>query len=557
MPTCCTNCHKLLQRIVVLETKLFAGLPKQTEHTADGHHGPPQHTAGESCESSESQQFIPSVEEQAETDRRTNRWHKQGARPKGSRDTRLSRVSRIAAVASSTPDTAMTRLVSTGILQPPIHLENRFEALMNVDEESQNMTKLGSNQPAANIATNRRSRSSRQRHSAQSAAEPRTLIVGDSIIRNVSSRTATTCCFPQATVSDVNKELRSIVMKHKTANRVIIHVGKNDIRKRQSEMLKQDFSELFETLQRLEVQSFISGPLPARGTNMFSRLLGLNTWLQRTCSTKGVNFIDNFNIFWGHRQLYKLDGLHPNKLGARVLKDNFYFSLRHPSVVCVNPLTQSPGQNMSDHRTSYQLPSHYVVEESHKDTDNATQPKQPLLMDIPAEPCSQSSSHADCDVSQQLQDSAPKDDFLENSLGSQDNTSQSPETPELEPRSPDTLSLSPAPGQNMPHSPDTLSLSPAPGQNMPHSPDTLSLSPASPLLSFSQKMEELVYAGTKLSASPQISTKKRRAPQPPKTAGSALPPPPVRALRPLPQRKGPNPPPSAVGEPKTTDNSSQ
>ncbi len=58
----------------------------------------------------------------------------------------------------------MTRLVSTGILQPPIHLENRFEALMNVDEESQNMTKLGSNQPAANIATNRRSRSSRQRH---------------------------------------------------------------------------------------------------------------------------------------------------------------------------------------------------------------------------------------------------------------------------------------------------------------------------------------------------------------------------------------------------------
>ncbi len=421
--TCCMNCHKLLQRIVVLETKLFAGLPKQTEHTADGHHGPPQHTAGESCESSESKQFIPSVEEQVETDRRTNRWHKQGARRKGSRDIRLSRVSRIAAVASSTPDTAMTRLVSTGILQPPIHLENRFETLMNVDEESQNMTKLGSNQPAANIATNRRSRSSRRRHLAQSAAEPRTLIVGDSIIRNVRTRTATTCCFPQATVSDVNKELRSIVMKHKTANRVIIHVGKNDIRKGQSELLKQDFSELFETLQRLEVQSFISGPLPARGTNMFSRLLGLNTWLQRTCSTKGVNFIDNFNIFWGHRQLFKLDGLHPNKLGARVLKDNFYFSLRHPSVVCANPLIHSPGQNMSDHRTSYQLPSHYVVEESHKDTDNATQPKQALFMDIPAEPCPQSSSHADCDVLQQLQDSAPKDDFLENSLGSQDNTS--------------------------------------------------------------------------------------------------------------------------------------
>ncbi len=227
--TCCMNCQRLLQRIVVLETKLLAGPPKQAEHTAGGHHRPPQHAAGESGESSESQQFIQSVEEQAETDRPTKRWHKQGARPKGTRDIRLSRVSRIAAVASSTPDTAMTRLVNTGILQPPIHLENRFEALMNVGEESPNVTKHGSNQPAANIATNRRSRSSRQRHSAQSTTEPRTLIVGDSIIRNISSRTTTTCFFPQATVFDVNKELRNILMKHKTANRVIIHVGKNDI----------------------------------------------------------------------------------------------------------------------------------------------------------------------------------------------------------------------------------------------------------------------------------------------------------------------------------------
>ncbi len=136
---------------------------------------------------------------------------------------------------------------------------------------------------------------------------------------------------------------------------------------------------------------------------------------------------------------------------------------------------------MSDHRTSYQLSSHHVVDTSHKDTDNTTQPKQPLLMDILAEPCPHSSSQTDCDELQHLQDSAPKDNFLENSQGSQDNT-QPPETPEPEPRSPDTLSLS----------------------------------PASPLLSFSQKMEELVYAGTKFSrsfaASPQISTKKRRAP---------------------------------------------
>ncbi len=115
--------------------------------------------------------------------------------------------------------------------------------------------------------------------------------------------------------------------------------------------------------------------------------------------------------------------------------------------MCANPLclngTHTPRQSISDHRTSFQLQSHHVAHTSHKDTDNTMQPKQPLLMDIPAEPFPQSSSHADCDVLQHFQDSATKDDFLENSKGSQDNISQPPETPEPEPRSSDTLSLSP------------------------------------------------------------------------------------------------------------------
>ncbi|XDV53613.1 hypothetical protein PO909_022068 [Leuciscus waleckii] len=292
-------------------------------------------------------------------------------------------------------------------------------------------------QPVANTDANWRSRSSRQRHSAQSAAEPRTLIVGDSIIRNISSRDTTTCCLPQATTSDINRELQNILMKHKTANRLIIHVGKNDIHKEQSELLKKDFNELFETLKRLKVQTFISGPLPARETNRFSRLLGLNTWLQKTCNIKGVNFIDNFNLFWSHRHLFRRDGHHPNKLGTRVLKDNIYFSLNRPSAVCANPLnlngTHTPGQNG------------HAVDISHKDNANTTPPQQPLLTDsISAEPCPQCSPQTETDTSELLQDSAPKHDFLENSQGSQDSISQPPITPEQQPLSPDTLSLSPA-----------------------------------------------------------------------------------------------------------------
>ncbi|CAM4558286.1 unnamed protein product [Leuciscus chuanchicus] len=238
---------------------------------------------------------------------------------------------------------------------------------------------------------------------------------------------------------------------------------------------------------------------------------------------------DIFGISLSTRQLFHRDGHHPNKLGSRVLKDNIYFSLNHPSAVCANPLNQNgthtPGHSMNDHRTSLQ--NGHDVDISHKDNDNTTEPQQPLLTDtISAKPCPQSSPQTD--TSELLQDSAPKDDFLENSQGSQDSISQPPITPEQQPLSPDTFSLS----------------------------------PPTPLLCFSQKMEELVHAGTRLShsfaASPQISTKKRRAPLPPKPAGPAHPPPAsVRALRPLPQRQGPHPPPSARGEPKTTDTSSQ
>ncbi len=147
------------------------------------------------------------------------------------------------------------------------------------------------------------------------------------------------------------------------------------------------------------------------------------------------------------------------------------------------------------------------------------QSKQPLLMDIPAEPCPQSSSHTDCDVLQQLQDSATKDNFLENSQGSQDNISQPPDTPETETRSSDTLPLS-----NI----STSKILTENGGTDVCCDQTLSL----------------------LRCKPQdINKKNGRPPQPLKTAGQALPPPHVRALRPLPQCQGPNPPQWYVSDP--------
>ncbi|KAK0156621.1 hypothetical protein N1851_000052 [Merluccius polli] len=98
----------------------------------------------------------------------------------------------------------------------------------------------------------------------QQAAEPDTLIVGDSAIRDIRF---------------------------------------SDIRREESELLKRDFTELLDTLDKLDIKSFISGPLPTvdRGMNTFSRLLRLNTWLSRVYNERGRNFTDNFNLFWGRK----------------------------------------------------------------------------------------------------------------------------------------------------------------------------------------------------------------------------------------------------------------
>lgn len=56
---------------------------------------------------------------------------------------------------------------------------------------------------------------------------------------------------------------------------IILNIGSNDIVKQQSEVLKQDFSDLLITVSCLDTEVFISGPLPPfrKGVEKFSRLL--------------------------------------------------------------------------------------------------------------------------------------------------------------------------------------------------------------------------------------------------------------------------------------------
>uniref|UniRef100_A0A8C5CP56 SGNH hydrolase-type esterase domain-containing protein n=1 Tax=Gadus morhua TaxID=8049 RepID=A0A8C5CP56_GADMO len=144
-------------------------------------------------------------------------------------------------------------------------------------------------------------------HSPHPLVSPTTLIVGDSITRNICFFNATTRCFPGAKVSTILDKLPELINSLPSSiHRVIVHTGYNDM------------------------SVFISGPLPTmtQRPERFSRLLNLNIWLQSTCKIHNFTFIDNFNLFWNRTSLYSTDGIHPNTLGSSVLAANIQHAVQ-------------------------------------------------------------------------------------------------------------------------------------------------------------------------------------------------------------------------------------
>ncbi|XP_058234877.1 uncharacterized protein LOC131345824 isoform X2 [Hemibagrus wyckioides] len=99
-----------------------------------------------------------------------------------------------------------------------------------------------------------------------------------------------TRCFPGARVVDVAAQVRAILTKNIGA--MVLHAGTNDIRLRQTEILKKDFKNLVEKVRTTlpPTRIIVSGPLPT-----FQR---------------------------GIERLYHYDGLHRSRAGAAVLSDN-------------------------------------------------------------------------------------------------------------------------------------------------------------------------------------------------------------------------------------------
>ncbi|KAK1174732.1 hypothetical protein AOXY_G2300 [Acipenser oxyrinchus oxyrinchus] len=141
------------------------------------------------------------------------------------------------------------------------------------------------------------------------------LTVGDSIIRNVGTafRDSTSVeCFPGDSVLDISAQMENLAGNHKQTSTVIVHVGTNHMRLRESETLKKHFKSLGRN-------TVISGPLLVirRGCELFSRLYSLSvkrgSRLSKWYASEKLGFVDNWDSFWERPGFFKRDGLHPNR----------------------------------------------------------------------------------------------------------------------------------------------------------------------------------------------------------------------------------------------------
>ncbi|XP_056613531.1 uncharacterized protein LOC130429143 isoform X2 [Triplophysa dalaica] len=171
-----------------------------------------------------------------------------------------------------------------------------------------------------------------KRYAALCETKSNAVVIGDSIVGNVRASfnegKVRTHCFPGTHVLDVS----AILKEDASVGAVVLHAGVNDVRMRQSEILKRDFRSLVDTVRNASptARIIVSGPLPTyrRGNKKFSRLFTLNNWLKSWCIEQKLLFVNNFDLFWERPRLFRPDGLHPSSIGAEILSDNISKTLR-------------------------------------------------------------------------------------------------------------------------------------------------------------------------------------------------------------------------------------
>lgn len=67
--------------------------------------------------------------------------------------------------------------------------------------------------------------------SVPQSPDPTTLLIGDSLIRDVRRKMLKTCCFPGATLCDITDKIPQILQNHPAVDKIILRVDSNNISK--------------------------------------------------------------------------------------------------------------------------------------------------------------------------------------------------------------------------------------------------------------------------------------------------------------------------------------
>ena len=92
--------------------------------------------------------------------------------------------------------------------------------------------------------------------------------------------------------------------------------------------MEEGFQQTSGSLMDLGRRVLIGGtPPPPNKSQSWSLWLSLHSWLKTICTTRNLEFIDNFNLFRKRPAFFRPDGIHPNGLGSRTLADNIFYAI--------------------------------------------------------------------------------------------------------------------------------------------------------------------------------------------------------------------------------------